>query len=75
MSVKTTRGWDANSHEALLLAFIDEIKPNKAMITNVTERMKAQGYTYSFDAIKCLRPFSFAVWLPCTSWWLSLQPG
>ncbi|KAM4059914.1 hypothetical protein HRG_002467 [Hirsutella rhossiliensis] len=51
MSGKTTRGWDANSHEALLLAFIEEIKPNKGMITLVTERMKAMGYTYSYDAI------------------------
>ncbi|POR34159.1 Uncharacterized protein TPAR_05653 [Tolypocladium paradoxum] len=46
-----SRGWDATSHEALLLAFIDEIKPNKAVITLVTERMKEMGYTYSYDAI------------------------
>lgn len=52
-----SRGWDATSHEALLLAFIDEIKPNKAMITLVTERMKEMGYTYSYDAIKCFHPF------------------
>ncbi|CAM1503901.1 Fc.00g014920.m01.CDS01 [Cosmosporella sp. VM-42] len=51
MAGKGTRGWDAQSHEDLLLSFMDEIQPNKTIITNVTEKMKAKGYTYSFDAI------------------------
>ncbi|PNY28836.1 Uncharacterized protein TCAP_01245 [Tolypocladium capitatum] len=50
-AIMPSRGWDATSHEALLLAFIDKIKPNKAMVTLVTERMKEMGYTYSYDAI------------------------
>lgn len=60
MSGKATRGWDASSHEALLLAFIEVSKPNKAVITLVTEKMKAWGYTYSYNAIKCFQPASFA---------------
>ena len=51
-SGKPARGWNATSHEALLLALIDEIKPNKAIITQVTTRMSAAGYSYSYDAIK-----------------------
>ncbi|KAJ3516386.1 hypothetical protein NM208_g14850 [Fusarium decemcellulare] len=51
MSGKPARGWDATSHEDLLLAFMDEIKPNKAIITSVTEKMREKGYTYSYDAI------------------------
>ncbi|KJZ80384.1 hypothetical protein HIM_00234 [Hirsutella minnesotensis 3608] len=48
---KPTRGWDAKAHEALLLAFMDVFKPTKAIITSVTENMKTQGYSYSYDAI------------------------
>ncbi|PHH93189.1 hypothetical protein CDD83_10738 [Cordyceps sp. RAO-2017] len=51
MAEKPKRGWDANSHEALLLALLDEIKPNKATLTIVAERMRAKGFSYSFDAI------------------------
>ncbi|KAF7559719.1 hypothetical protein G7046_g4429 [Stylonectria norvegica] len=51
MSTKPNRGWTADSHEALLLALIDEVKPNKGLITNVTENMRDRGYTYSYDAI------------------------
>lgn len=51
------RGWDAQSHEALLLAFIEEFKPTKAIITQVTERMQSFGYTYSYDAIKYFSHF------------------
>ncbi|KAH7321171.1 hypothetical protein B0I35DRAFT_459816 [Stachybotrys elegans] len=51
MSRKPSRGWDATSHESLLMAFIDEIKPNKAIIQNVTQRMTAMGYSYTYDAI------------------------
>ncbi|CAH0019699.1 unnamed protein product [Clonostachys rhizophaga] len=47
-----SRGWDENSHRDLLLAFIYETKATKAIITNITERMKLMGHTYSFDAIK-----------------------
>lgn len=47
-----SRGWDASSHEALLFAILDEVKPRKAFLMNVTERMKDMGYSYSFDAIK-----------------------
>ena len=49
---KTSRGWDATSHEDLLLSLIDEFKPSKAIITQVTERMRQRGYTYSYDAVK-----------------------
>ncbi|VUC34001.1 unnamed protein product [Clonostachys rosea] len=49
---KKARGWDENSHLDLLLAFIYETKATKAVIMNITERMKGMGYTYSFDAIK-----------------------
>ncbi|KFA66651.1 hypothetical protein S40285_03053 [Stachybotrys chlorohalonatus IBT 40285] len=51
MAGKQARGWNPSSHEALLLAFIDEIKPNKAMIQKVTERMTQMGWTYSYDAV------------------------
>ncbi|KAF4971385.1 hypothetical protein FZEAL_9867 [Fusarium zealandicum] len=51
MSGKVGRGWDATSHEDLLLAFMEEIKPNKAIITSVTEKMRDKGYSYSYDAI------------------------
>ncbi|KAG9258063.1 uncharacterized protein F5Z01DRAFT_670715 [Emericellopsis atlantica] len=45
------RGWDAASHEDLLLCLIDHCKPNKAMVTDIAEQMRAKGYTYSYDAI------------------------
>ncbi|KAF4126452.1 hypothetical protein GMORB2_0188 [Geosmithia morbida] len=45
------RGWDASSHESLLFAILDEVKPKKAFLMNVTERMKNMGYSYSYDAI------------------------
>lgn len=51
---KPTRGWDAAAHEALLLCVIDEIKGGKAFLTEVTRRMQARGYSYSYDAIKYL---------------------
>lgn len=49
---KPTRGWDAASHEDLLLALLEEIKPNKADLTNVAAKMRSKGYSYSYDAIK-----------------------
>lgn len=52
MPGKGTRGWDASAHEDLLLCLMDEVKPNKAIITSVTSKMTAKGYTYSYDAIK-----------------------
>ncbi|KAM0247363.1 hypothetical protein ACHAQJ_009871 [Trichoderma viride] len=48
---KPIRGWDAAAHEALLLCVIDEIKGGKVFLTEVTRRMQARGYTYSYDAI------------------------
>ncbi|KAF4441926.1 hypothetical protein F53441_11886 [Fusarium austroafricanum] len=48
---KPARGWDAGSHEDLLLALLEEIKPSKADLTNVAEKMRAKGYSYSYDAI------------------------
>ncbi|KFH43422.1 hypothetical protein ACRE_058310 [Hapsidospora chrysogenum ATCC 11550] len=45
------RGWDATSHEALLMCLIDEVKPNKALLTEVTKRMNDAGWSYSYDAI------------------------
>ncbi|KAL7944413.1 hypothetical protein V8C42DRAFT_346161 [Trichoderma barbatum] len=48
---KPTRGWDAAAHEALLLCVIDEVKGGKAFLTEVTRKMQARGYTYSYDAI------------------------
>lgn len=51
-SNKPTRGWDAAAHEALLLCVIDEVKGGKAFLTEVTRKMQARGYTYSYDAIK-----------------------
>lgn len=44
--------WDSVAHEALLLCLIDEVKANKAVLTNVTARMKDRGFTFSYDAIK-----------------------
>ncbi|KAF4344026.1 hypothetical protein FBEOM_2001 [Fusarium beomiforme] len=35
----------------LLLALLEEIKPNKADLTNVAEKMRNKGYSYSYDAI------------------------
>lgn len=55
---KPARGWDAASHEDLLLALLEEIKPNKADLTNVAEKMRNKGYSYSYDAIKY---FSFCL--------------
>lgn len=52
MPPKATRGWDAASHEDLLLALLEEMKPNKAILTSVADKMRTKGYTYSFDAIK-----------------------
>lgn len=49
---KPTRGWDAAAHEALLLCVIDEVKGGKAFLTEVTAKMQARGYSYSYDAIK-----------------------
>ena len=46
------RGRDATSHEALLMCLIDEVKPNKALLTEVTKRMNDAGWSYSYDAIK-----------------------
>ncbi|KAH7157065.1 hypothetical protein EDB81DRAFT_757457 [Dactylonectria macrodidyma] len=51
MAAKPTRGWDATSHADLLLAFIEECNPGKAIITSVTERLTMKGYSYSFDAV------------------------
>ncbi|KAG5786485.1 hypothetical protein H9Q69_014395 [Fusarium xylarioides] len=51
---KPTRGWAAASHEDLLLALLEEIKPNKADLTTVAEKMRSKGYYYSYDAIKYL---------------------
>ncbi|KAM0553876.1 hypothetical protein ACHAPJ_007222 [Fusarium lateritium] len=48
---KPTRGWDATSHEDLLLALLEEIKPSKADLTSVAEKMRNKGYSYSYDAI------------------------
>ncbi|KAH6610227.1 hypothetical protein Trco_000247 [Trichoderma cornu-damae] len=48
---KPTRGWDAAAHEALLLCVIEEVKGGKAFLTEVTRRMQARGYSYSYDAI------------------------
>jgi hypothetical protein len=49
---KPARGWDASSHEDLLLAILEEIKPNKSDLTSVAEKMRNKGYSYSYDAIK-----------------------
>ncbi|CAG7556683.1 unnamed protein product [Fusarium equiseti] len=51
MSSKPTRGWDATSHEDLLLAILEEIKPSRAILTSVADKMREKGYSYSFDAI------------------------
>ncbi|PHH65166.1 hypothetical protein CDD81_3297 [Ophiocordyceps australis] len=51
MASKPMRGWNDEANANLLLAFMDVIKPNKAMITEVTAAMTAMGYAYSFDAI------------------------
>ncbi|EGR52311.1 uncharacterized protein TRIREDRAFT_102779 [Trichoderma reesei QM6a] len=48
---RPSRGWDATAHEALLLCIIDEVKGGKALMTEVTKKMQARGYTYSYDAI------------------------
>lgn len=49
---KPARGWDAAAHEALLLCVIDEVKGGKPFLTEVTRKMQARGYSYSYDAIK-----------------------
>lgn len=49
---RKARGWDASAHEALLLALLEEVKPTKVMLTSVSEKMKAAGWPYSYDAIK-----------------------
>lgn len=46
--------WDEKAHESLLFCVLEEFKPSGAQLRNVTNRMKAQGYAYSFDAIKYL---------------------
>ncbi|XWW98638.1 hypothetical protein V2A60_006638 [Cordyceps javanica] len=51
MSEKPTRGWNANSNEALLFALIEEIRPNKDMVNAIVSRMNAMGYTYTFHAV------------------------
>ncbi|RGP66839.1 hypothetical protein FLONG3_8711 [Fusarium longipes] len=51
MSSKSARGWNATSHEDLLLALLEEMKPNRAILTNVADKMRTKGYSYSFDAI------------------------
>jgi len=58
MSSKPTRGWDATSHEDLLLAILEEIKPSRAILTSVADKMREKGYSYSFDAIKCFSSFA-----------------
>lgn len=59
-STGKSRGWDEKSHEALLLCLLDEVKPSKPIIQAMTTRMKAAGYTYSYDAIKYIPPdFAF----------------
>lgn len=47
-----SRRWDSAAHEALLLCLIDEVKANKAILTNATSRMNEMGFPYSYDAIK-----------------------
>lgn len=51
-----SRGWPDAAHEALLLAFIEEAfartDAKKAIITGVTARMKEEGFSYSYDAVK-----------------------
>lgn len=56
MSGQPARGWNAATHEALLLCLIDEVKPSKALFTKVTEQMQARGYTYSYVAITYIHP-------------------
>ncbi|KPA46695.1 hypothetical protein FLAG1_00271 [Fusarium langsethiae] len=51
MPPKPARGWDATSHEDLLLALLEEMKPNKAILTSVADKMRDKGYSYSYDAI------------------------
>ncbi|KAF4961464.1 hypothetical protein FSARC_10173 [Fusarium sarcochroum] len=50
-SGKPARGWDATSHEDLLLALLEDIKPSKTDLTSVAEKMRSKGYSYSYDAI------------------------
>jgi hypothetical protein len=49
-----SKGWDADSHEALLISCVEEVmstQSGKPFLTKVTERMKEKGYSYSYDAI------------------------
>lgn len=66
MSGKPSRGWDANSHEDLLLTLLEEIKPSRAILTSVSERMREKGYSYSFDAIKYHPPHLLFLLSPST---------
>ena len=52
------RGWDATSHEDLLLSYMDVSKANKRILIEVTESMKTKGYSFSYDAIKYLNQAS-----------------
>jgi hypothetical protein len=47
-----SKRWDATAHEALLMACIEEIKPSKAFLLQVTERMNNMGFDYTFHGIK-----------------------
>ncbi|KAJ3476759.1 hypothetical protein NLG97_g9023 [Lecanicillium saksenae] len=51
MSEKPVRGWNTNSHEALLFAIIEEFRPNKDNVTAITKRLNAMGYGYTFHAV------------------------
>lgn len=50
----TARAWDEDAHVDLLLAYVDELKPNKVATTSVSDRMKDRGYPYSYQAIMYL---------------------
>ena len=54
MAAQPTRAgtWDTATHEILLSVVLEEVKPNKDMITSITERMNAQGYNFTFSAMK-----------------------
>ncbi|KAI9158481.1 hypothetical protein HJFPF1_06476 [Paramyrothecium foliicola] len=44
--------WDTIAHETLLSVVLEEVKPNKDMLTTLTEKMNAQGYNFTFSAMK-----------------------
>ena len=71
---KPSRGWDESSHMDLLHAYIGHTNGGKAVITDITQRMKAMGYTYSYDAIKYYRASTLSFFSPAATYFRPTFP-